>query len=91
MTRTTKVKTKKAKRLPGLEDPAIVAGKKAEVAKAAWLALPDRTTADEETQEYEAAEKRSSKAYDDFAAAPVTSLAGALIKMRALLQRPRGR
>ena len=57
-----------------VEDPAILAAKEAEAAKAAWLALPDRTPEDEETPEYQAAEQRSTKADQDFAAAPVRPL-----------------
>ena len=90
MTRTTKTKTKKAKRAHGLDDqqqavspvaddPAIVAAKEAEVAKAAWLALPE-----DETPKYKAAEKRYKKAEEAFSAASVMTIAGALTKLRAL-------
>ena len=67
-----------------VEDPAIVAAKKLLEASAALAALPDDTRADEETPEYKAAEKREKEADDAFSAAPVTSLAGALTKLRAL-------
>ncbi len=62
-----------------VEDPAIVAAKEAEAAKAAWFALPVSTVADEKTPKYKAAEKRADEADDAFSVAPVTSLAGALV------------
>ena len=74
------------KRPPVVEDPAVVAGKEAETAKAAWFAIPVSTAADEKTPEYKAAEKRSKKADGAFADAPVTSVAGVLVKLRALLK-----
>jgi len=67
-----------------VEDPAVVAAKEAEAAKAAWFAIPVNTPADEKAPEYKAAEKRSKEADEAFSAAPVTSLAGALVKLRAL-------
>ena len=79
MTRTTKPKTKKDGDPPGLEDPAIVAAKEAAETKAAWLALPE-----DDSPEYKAAKKRADEADDAFSTAPVTSLAGALTKLRAL-------
>ena len=84
MTRTTKPKTTKAKRPPGLDDPAIVAAKEVQEATAALRALPDSNYADEQKPEYKAALKREKEADDAFSAAPVTSLAGALTKLRAL-------
>ena len=79
MTRTTKTKATKAKRPSGLDDPAIVAAKEAAETKAAWLALPE-----DDSPEYKAAKKRADEADDAFSTAPVTSLAGALTKLRAL-------
>ncbi len=69
-----------------VDDPAVVAGKEAEAAKAEWLALPADTPADEETPEYKAAVKLLTKAENAFADAPVTSMAGGLVKLRALLK-----
>ena len=40
-----------------VEDPALVAAKEAAAAKVAWKVLPDRTPEDEESPEYQAAEK----------------------------------
>ncbi len=65
---------------PVVEDPAVAAGKEAEAAHAAWLALPHSTVEDEATPEFEAAEKLRFKTEQDFADAPVASLAGALVK-----------
>ena len=86
MTRTTKAKTKKAKHPPGFDDPAIVAAKEAQEAAAAWsvYAKAHPTLADEQTPEYKAIKEQSEKADQDFSDAPVTSLAGALTKLRAL-------
>ena len=67
-----------------VEDPALVAAKEAAAAKVAWKALPDRTPEDEETPEYQAAEKLWFKTEHAFADAPVASMAGALVKLRAL-------
>ncbi len=69
-----------------VEDPAIVAGKEAEAAHAAWRAAPHDTREDEETPEFKAAETLLLKMEHDFADAPVASLAGARVKMRALLK-----
>ena len=71
---------------PVVEDPAIVAGKEAKEAAAAWAAYAKAhpTLADEQTPEYKAIKERSERADQDFSAAPVTSLAGALVKLRAL-------
>ena len=66
------------------EDPAIVAAKKLQEAAAALAALPADNYADEQKPEYKAAERREKEADDAFSAAPVTSLAGALVKLRAL-------
>ena len=70
---------------PMVEDPAVVAGEEAAEAKEAWLALPHSTIEDEETPEHQAAETRWHKAEEDFAAAPVTSIPGVFIKLRAML------
>ncbi len=48
--------------------------------------MPAETQADERKPEYKAAEKRSEEADDAFSLAPVASVAGALIKLRALLK-----
>ncbi len=71
---------------PVVDDPAVVAGKEAKEAAAAWTtyAKAHPTLADEKTPEYEAIKERSEKADDAFSDAPVTSLAGALVKLRAL-------
>ena len=84
MTPTKGLHPPERKGAPVVEDPALVAAKEAAEAKAAWFAIPVSTTADEKTPEYKAAEKRSKEADDAFSAAPVTSLAGALVKLRAL-------
>ncbi len=79
--------TKKTDRLTTpVDDPAVVAAKEAQEAAAAYSAYAKAhpTLADEQTPEYKAAEKRSKEADDAFSAAPVTSLAGALVKLRAL-------
>ena len=75
MTRTTKTKTEKAKR-----DPALVTGKKAAEAAAAFNAF----AGDETSPEWVAVEKRTTEADAAFANALVTSAAGALAKMEAL-------
>ena len=67
-----------------VDDPAITAAKEEEAAKAAWRDFPAHPLTDEKTPKYKAAEKRSKEADDAFSAAPVTSLAGALVKLRAL-------
>ncbi len=77
MTNTTKTKTTKAKRPP---DPALVTGKKAAEAAAAFNAF----AGDETSPEWVAAERRTTEADAAFADAPVTSAAGALAKMEAL-------
>ena len=64
------------------EDPAIVAGKEAQEAAAAFNAIAD--TEDEHGPKYDAAQERTSKADDIFADAPVTSAAGALAKLEEL-------
>ncbi len=69
-----------------VEDPAVVAGKEAAEAKAAWAAMPHRTPEDEQTPEFEAAAERWHKADRDFADAPIASMAGVLVKLRALLK-----
>lgn len=66
------------------EDPALVAAKKLQQATAALRALPDRNYADEQKPEYKAALEREKEADFAFSTAPVTSLAGALVKLRAL-------
>ncbi len=68
------------------EDLAVVAGKEAADAAAAWSAYAKAhpTLADEQTPEYKAVKERSEKADDAFADAPVTSVAGVLVKLRAL-------
>ncbi len=67
-------------------DPAVVAGKEAQEAAAAWSAYAKAhpTLADEQTPEYKAIKERSETADDAFADAPVTSVAGVLVKLRAL-------
>ncbi len=86
MTSTTKGDTKEAWRRPGLYDPAVVAAEEAQAAGAAWDAFIEAhpTAADEQTPEYKAAKERSVKADGAFADAPITSVAGALAKLRAL-------
>ena len=69
-----------------VDDPAVVAGKEAEAAHAAWLAMPHATPEDEQTPEFEAATERWHKADQDFADAPIASYAGMLVKLRALLK-----
>ncbi len=70
---------------PVVEDPAVVAGKEAEAAHAAWLAVPHSTVDDEATQEFQDAEQAWLKAGRDFADAPITSTAGMFVKLRALV------
>ena len=65
-------------------DPAVVAGKEAAEAEAAFNAVPGSTPADEETREYRAAGERMNAADDAFADAPITSAVGALAKMREI-------
>ncbi len=69
-----------------VEDPALVAGKEAQEAAAAWSASAKAhpTLADEKNPEYKAIKERSEKADDAFADAPVTTAAGALVKMREI-------
>ena len=69
-----------------VDDPAIVAAKKAADALAAWHAVPHSTVEDEKKPEWEAALEAWQKADQDFADAPVTSIAGARVKMRALVE-----
>ena len=66
-----------------VDDPAVAAGKEAHEAGAAFDALPKDT--DEDTPLYKAAEKRMAAADEAFAAAPITSAAGALAKMRLIV------
>ncbi len=72
-----------------VEDPAVVAGKEAAEAAAAFNAVGH--TVDETSPEFVAANERTTEADDIFADAPVTSAAGALAKLeelRALLSPP---
>ncbi len=73
---------------PVVDDPALVAAKKAQEAAAAWSAISKtcRTPDDENTPEFKAAQERSEKADDAFADAPVISAAGALVKMREIAE-----
>ncbi len=70
-----------------VEDPAVVAGEKAREAAAAFSAIAKtcRTSDDENTPEFVAADKRTTEADAAFADAPVTSIAGALAKMREIV------
>ena len=86
MTSTTKKDTKKAGRTSGLDDPAVVAGKAATEAKAAWMALPHATSEDEDTPEFNAATTRWHAAEDHFAAVSPTSYAGLFVKLRWLVK-----
>ncbi len=65
-----------------VEDPAIVAGKEAAEAAAAFNAVSESGA--EPGPEFDAAQTRTEKADGIFADAPVTSVAGALVKLRAL-------
>ena len=65
-------------------DPALVAAKKLQEATVALRALPDSNYADEQKPEYKAALEREKEADFAFSTAPVTSLAGALTKLRSL-------
>ena len=71
---------------PVVDDPAVAAGKEAAEAAAAWsvYAKAHPTFADEQTPEYKAIKERSETADDAFADAPVASVAGVLVKLRAL-------
>ncbi len=71
-----------------VEDPAVVTGKEAQEAAAAWTtyAKAHPTLADEKNPEYAAIKERSEKADDAFADAPVTTGAGALVKMREIAE-----
>ena len=73
---------------PVVDDPAVVAGKEAQEAAAAWNAYAKAhpTLAEEKNPEYAAIKERSEKADDAFADAPVTSAAGALVKMREIAE-----
>lgn len=72
---------------PVVDDPAVVAAKKAKEAAAAFSAIAKtcRTSDDENTPEFVVADKRTTEADAAFADAPVTSVAGALAKMRELV------
>ena len=67
-----------------VEDPAVVAGKEAQEAAAAFNAIAAK--GDETSPEWVAAEKRTTEADAIFADAPVTSAAGALVKMREIAE-----
>ena len=70
-----------------VEDPAVVAGKEAQEAAATFSAIAKtcRTSDDETSPEFVAADKRTTEADAAFADALVTSAAGALAKMREIV------
>ena len=68
--------------VPVVEDPAVVAGKEAAEATAAFNAIPG--TVDENSPEFKTTEEKMTEADAAFADAPVMSAAGALAKMQEL-------
>lgn len=73
---------------PVAGDPAVVAAEEAAEAAVVWdaYAKVHPTVDDERTPEFEAVKEQSLKADDAFADAPVTSAAGALLKMREIAE-----
>ncbi len=67
-----------------VDDPAVAAAKEAEEAAAAFNAIG--ATGDETSTEFVAAEKRTTEADAAFADAPITSVAGALVKMKEIAE-----